>query len=187
MGKSSTGKDTIFRLLRKKHPEWQMITLYTTRPIRKGETQGNEYHFVTDSYVRELEQAGKIIEQRSYDTIHGIWKYVTADDGLVDLSKHTYLTIGTLESYLALRSHYGTEALLPIYIEVEDGIRLERALKREQKQEQPKYEEMCRRFLADSIDFSEERLCEAEIHTRFVNDQLEACLKEINQYIYSQV
>ena len=48
--------------------------------------------------------------------------------------------------------------MLPIYIEVDDGIRLQRAIKREQKQEVPHYEEMCRRFLADSVDFSEEIL-----------------------------
>lgn len=45
-----------------------------------------------------------------------------------------------------------------IYIEVEDGERLARALHREGKQEEPRYEEMCRRFLADQVDFSEEKI-----------------------------
>ena len=43
--------------------------------------------------------------------------------------------------------------MIGIYIEVEDGVRLERALKREQQQASPKYAEMCRRFLADQDDF----------------------------------
>ena len=56
-----------------------------------------------------------------------------------------------------------------IYIEVEDGLRLERALKRERKQASPKYEEMCRRFLADAKDFSEENLMAAGIKEKYQN------------------
>lgn len=66
-----------------------------------------------------------------YQTVHGPWYYFTADDGQVDLEKNNYLGIGTLESYLKLKEYYGEDALCPLYVEVEDGIRLERALKRE--------------------------------------------------------
>ena len=61
--------------------------------------------------------------------------------------------IGTLESYKEMCIYFGEENLLPIYIEVSDGMRLERALKREHLQQNPKYAEMCRRFLADEQDF----------------------------------
>ena len=70
-----------------------------------------------------------------------------------------------------------------IYIEVEDGERLKRAIAREEQQKTPKYEEMCRRFLADSEDFSEERIAEAGIDRRFYNGELETCLKEVMDYI----
>ena len=69
--------------------------------------------------------------------------------------------------------------MLPLYIEVDDGLRLERALKRERKQEAPKYEEMCRRFLADAKDFSEENLEKAGIVKRYQNVELEKCVNEI--------
>ena len=39
--------------------------------------------------------------------------------------------------------------MVPLYVEVDDGLRLSRALERERKQTEPKYAEMCRRFLAD--------------------------------------
>lgn len=61
--------------------------------------------------------------------------------------------IGTLESYEKMREYYGADSLVPLYIEVEDGERLLRAVKREQMQEQPKYQELCRRFLADAVSF----------------------------------
>ena len=73
--------------------------------------------------------------------------------------------------------------VIPIYIEVDDGIRLERALKREKEQENPKYEELCRRFLADSQDFSEEKIEESGIEKRFQNINLDDCVKEIIEYI----
>ena len=72
---------------------------------------------------------------------------------------------------------------MPLYIEVDDGERLQRALDRERKQEEPKYEEMCRRFLADSGDFSEEKITEAGIEKRFRNSSLEKCLEEVKEYI----
>ena len=53
-----------------------------------------------------------------------------------------------------MTAYFGTEAIWPVYIELDDGVRLQRALDRELRQEKPKYEEMCRRFLADSADFS---------------------------------
>ena len=83
-----------------------------------------------------------------------------------DLNSRDYLAIGTLVSYEKLKNWYGKERVVPIYIQTEDSIRLERAIRRERKQEKPNYEEVCRRFLADSRDFSEENLEESRnIHT----------------------
>ena len=75
--------------------------------------------------------------------------------------------------------------LFLIYIEVENGERLIRAIRREQEQETPKYKELCRRFLADEEDFSEEKIKEAEIQKRFVNDDLDLCVKNIINYVNS--
>ena len=68
---------------------------------------------------------------------------------------------------------------MPVYIEVDDGERLSRALQRERQQEQPKYDELCRRFLADQNDFSEENLREAGISRRYRNQNKTQCLEEI--------
>lgn len=186
MGKSSSGKDTIYKELKARLPEYHAITLYTTRPIRAGETEGVEYHFVDEMKLINLQAAGKVIEMRAYNTKHGIWKYFTVDDGQVDLINYNYLVIGTLESYVRVRDYYGKDALEPIYIEVEDGLRLSRALSREREQDEPKYAEMCRRFLADSEDFAEEKLEEAGITKRFQNDDFSRCLEEIMVYLNVQ-
>lgn len=182
MGKSASGKDTIFKKVKEQMPELKTIVIYTTRPIREGETEGVEYHFVDDLKCKELEEEGKIIELRAYDTVHGIWKYFTVDDGQFDADEN-YIAIGTLESYRDMRNYLGAEKLVPVYIEVEDGVRLERALKREQAEKEPKYEELCRRFLADAVDFSVDKLAEVGITSRFINEDMDKCIEEIILFI----
>ena len=91
--------------------------------------------------------------------------------------------IGTLESFEKTRDFLEDESVVPIYIEIEDGERLQRALNRERIQKEPKYQEMCRRFLADSEDFNENRLKSLAISRRFCNDDMERCLEEIRTYI----
>lgn len=186
MGKSSSGKDTIYKEIREQMPELRSITPYTTRPIREGETDGVEYFFVDEERLHQMQEEERVIEVRSYHTKCGIWTYFTADDGQIDLQKYDYLVIGTLESYSGMREYFGDEKIIPIYIEVEDGLRLERALGRERQQKEPKYAEMCRRFLADSEDFSEENLKKAGIERRFENVELEKCLEEILRLIRKQ-
>ena len=178
MGKSASGKDTIYKKVKEEMPELKPIAIYTTRPIRQGETEGVEYYFVDESKLQELEQAGKVIELRAYNTVHGVWKYFTVDDGQFDREDHL-IAIGTLESYVQLRTYFGDEKLIPIYVEVEDGVRLERALFRERQQKEPKYEELCRRFLADAMDFSEEKLAGAGITKRYHNVVMAECVQEI--------
>lgn len=178
MGKSASGKDSIYKKIKEQMPELKPIVIYTTRPIREGEQDGVEYFFADDNRLRELQRAGKVIELRAYNTVHGVWKYFTADDGQFDREDHL-IAIGTLESYVQLRKYFGEEKLVPIYIEVEDGVRLERALAREKQQKVPKYEELCRRFLADAADFSEDKLKEAGITHRFLNVDMDKCVEEI--------
>ena len=179
MGKSSSGKDTLYQKVLERLPQIHRVVPYTTRPIREGEQDGVEYHFVDDKQLAELETDGKIVEIRAYNTVHGIWKYFTVDDGQIDLEQGDYLLIGTLETYEKIREYYGAEHLVPIYIEVEDGERLARALERERRQAVPKYKEMCRRFLADEEDFCEENLKRLGIDKRYRNTDMETCLNEI--------
>lgn len=178
MGKSASGKDTIYKKVKEQMPELKTIVIYTTRPIREGELNGREYYFLDDNKLKELQEKGKVIELREYNTVHGIWKYFTADDGQFD-GDDNYLAIGTLESYVKLRDYFGQERLVPIYVEVEDGLRLERALARERMQATPKYEEMCRRFLADAADFSLDNLNKAGITRKFMNIDMDKCVGEI--------
>lgn len=148
MGESSTGKDTLKSAILKRSEfseyGFKNIVLHTTRPIR------------TDEKMKQLDSEGKIIEKRSYNTVHGIWNYFTCSDA-INLYNN-YLTVNTLEAYDQFLKYFGDEYLIPILIKIDSGLRLQRALDRERSQANPKYAEMCRRFLADSEDFSLENI-----------------------------
>lgn len=181
IGKSSSGKDTIFKeLVEDKELNLKPVISYTTRPIRHNENHGTEYYFIDEEMLAQYHKAGQIIEKREYNTVNGKWSYCTVDDGQIDLQQQNfYLLIVTLEAYKSLRSYFGADAIVPFYITVDDGIRLERALKRERKQEKPNYDELCRRFLADSSDFDITKLKDCGIVKQYCNDNLNECLTKI--------
>ncbi|MBO5999870.1 MAG: guanylate kinase [Lachnospiraceae bacterium] len=186
MGKSGSGKDSIYRvLIQDESLKLRTIVTYTTRPRREKEQDGREYHFCTGEEYAAFADEGRIIEERAYDTCYGIWRYFTLDDGQIDPDAGDYLIIGTPESFASFCRYYGKDRIVPLYVEVEDGTRLSRALVREKKQSVPAYDEMCRRFLADRDDFSEEKLRAAGINRRFDNstDDRETCINEIKSYI----
>jgi len=187
IGKSASGKDSIFRRLIE-DPELALkrITMYTTRPMREGEVPGKDYHYISTEQLAAFREAGRVIECRTYQTVHGPWSYATIDDGNFVMDGSNYLGVGVLQSFVDLRTYFGADAVKPIYVEVEDGERLQRALDRARLDEVPRYVELCRRFLTDSEDFSEVNLLNAGITRRFWNDDLERCLSEIRGFILGE-
>lgn len=183
IGKTGSGKDTLFkRLLSDRELRVRPVVTCTTRPMRRGEKDGADYYFVTEAKLDEYRKTGRLIESREYDTIRGKWYYATVDAG-IKLCESSYMAIETLESYTSLRKYYGSESVVPIYLEIEDGLRLTRLVDREMRQKRPDYDELCRRFLADNDDFSETRLEEAGIYKKFQNFDLCTCLNEVKSCI----
>lgn len=186
LGKSCSGKDTIFNIIKEnKDLDLRTVVGYSTRPMRENEEDGREYFFVSRDRLEELQNDGKVIEVRHYNTVHGVWSYFTVDDGQIDLENSDYLYIGTLESYEQMRDYYGEDVVVPFFVEVEQGERLKRAVLRELEQTEPKYEELCRRFLADEQDFREEEIKRLGIEKKYQNVNLEECVDEIIEDIKS--
>lgn len=179
MGKSAVGKDTIYKRLLEDCPRLRPVILYTTRPMRDGETDGIEYHFTSREKLDEYVRQGKVIEMRTYATVAGPWSYATVDDGHIGRDGMDYLAIGTLESYEKVRDYFGQEKVCPLYITVEDEVRAKRAEERERRQKEPNFAEMRRRFLADDQDFSEENLRRSGIRRAYQNEDLDRCVREI--------
>ena len=189
MGKSATGKDTVYKRVKEKIDINEYI-LYTTRPKRDGEKDGVDYHYVDEEKIEQFKKENKVIESRTYQTVHGPWTYATINDNQLE-RKGDILTVGTLESYTKIKEYLESNKnskdirLVPIYIRIDENERRKRALEREKRQKEPKYEEMERRLKADNIDFSDENLRLAGItkEETFENYDLNKCVDQILKYI----
>lgn len=169
MGKSASGKDTIYNMVMDDmRNKLKPIILYTDRPMRVGEVNGINYNFVNKDTMDFHIKSDRCIESRKYHTPNGIWRYATIDDD-IDIIQYNYLTITTLESYLNIKIYFGEDNVIPIYIYSNDGERLIRSIKREEKEQHPKYIEICERFLRDERDFSDDNLDCANIIHRVEN------------------
>ena len=184
MGPSSSGKDSIYqRILTENHFALQKMIMYTTRPKRIHEKQGREYYFCTEEEMIQLAQEKKIIEARKYDTVYGPWYYFTTMEN-IHLETQNYLGMNTLVGLDNYLKYYDPKNIISILIQTEDSIRLTRALERENGQENPKYDEMCRRFLADSVDFSKENIQKRKITAIIDNNgTLEESMEQVNKVL----
>jgi guanylate kinase len=143
-GESGAGKDTIKDIL-VKHEDVNNIINTTTRPIREGEVNGVNYHFIDTVEFAERILNGDFIEATEFND----WFYGTSIHEL-DIDK---INVGVFNIY-------GIECMLsdprlevhPVYVKTSDKIRLKRALERE---DNPDCVEICRRFFADKKDFSD--------------------------------
>lgn len=188
MGKSAAGKDTLFQtIMGETNLPLKTVVPYTTRPMRENEREGREYHFCTEEELSAMKRQGRVIECRRYDTVFGPWYYFTADDGQIDLRTSSYLVIGTPDSCASFADYFGPGVIVPLYVAVDDGVRLERALQREREQKKPRYAEMCRRFLADEKDFSPERLESLGITSFYDNNDLRTCADAIERDIAEKI
>lgn len=184
MGKSGSGKDTIYKKLLEENDFLDAYIMYTTRPIRSNEVNGVNYNYISNEKLEFFKSSGLIMESRSYKVANGdIWTYATIYDNQF-LGENDLVGIGTLESYNFFQEKYGEFLeLIPIYINVDDEIRKQRLFLRESKLEKPDYEEINRRIEADKIDFSFENLRLSGVNLFFENDNLDKCISSINEYI----
>lgn len=183
MGKSAAGKDTLFQKILEEDLALKQVVPYTTRSVRQGEKEGVAYHFVSEDTMNDMRQQGRIIECRCYETVQGPWYYFTADDGQIDFEQGDCCMISTLEGYEKIRDYYGKDKVVPVYIAVDDFLRMERSLAREKEQLSPCVAEVCRRFLADEEDFSGEKLRALEITDWIDNTDLSVALEQIRSLL----
>lgn len=91
-GPSGAGKDTVARML-SDMTDWPVICSYTTRPMREGEQEGREHHFVKECNVPHSEmlaytQYGGYEYWTTKEQADGTAIYVIDEDGLRNLYIH---------------------------------------------------------------------------------------------------
>ena len=104
----------------------------------------------------------------------------------MDLETGDYLMIGTLEAYEKMVRYYGAENILPLYVEVEDGERLARALARRAAAGAAEVQGAVPPFPCGRGGlFGGKAAPDLGIQRRFRNEDIEHCLEEITEVIYN--
>lgn len=76
VGESASGKTTLVNNFIENNPQYHKIVSYTTRPMRKGEKNGKDYHFINQTAFDKFVEKGFFIEHATYRG----WSYGVAKE-----------------------------------------------------------------------------------------------------------
>ena len=139
IGESASGKSTLQNLLFKEMPNLKKLVSYTTRPIRKGEVDGVDYHFIPEATFDVFVKQGFFAEHAEYNG----WKYGAAK---VDCQSKNTVAVLTPSGFRKMQ-RLGIDTT-SIYLYVDRRTRLINILKRGDD-----IEEAYRRSLSDVGQF----------------------------------
>lgn len=141
LGESASGKTTLAKMFIEANPKYKKVVTYTTRPMRDGEVDGIDYHFVSQEKFNQLIEDGFFVE---YATYRG-WSYGTAKE---DCQDENAVAVLTPAGYRALkRLNYNVTS---VYVYVDRRSRLIQILARGDE-----IDEAYRRNLSDVGQFDE--------------------------------
>jgi guanylate kinase len=151
-GKSGSGKSLVARKLQKNG--FKPIITNTTRPPREGEKDGVNYYYLSNMEFKNRIANGEMIEYHKYNTEFGVWYYGSSANN-IDLNKHDYVAVLTLEGAEAYVNYFGAENCIIFYIDAPKSIREKRAKERDINFNQAEWD---RRVKTDNADFSQDKV-----------------------------
>lgn len=125
---------------------FEKIVTYTTRPMRKNETQDVTYHFISEDDFKKKIEEKFFTEYKTYNTANGVWYYGSK---LTD-SNEKSVVILTPSGYKDYIASEGNKNDVSIYIYANNNTIRTRLKKRGDKKEEAE-----RRILADNEDFKD--------------------------------
>lgn len=137
IGFSGSGKDSVARVLEKKYG-YKFVVSTTSRPMRSGESDGVQYHFITSEEFQKLKDDNQLIEYRYYDTYENgkpsRWHYgITKDE--IDLEKCNHVAVVDLPGLQDLIRNFGSR-VISVFLDVSEPERKLRAMARDKNFEE---------------------------------------------------
>lgn len=173
-GKSSSGKDSIARVLASQHG-YKYVVSTTTRPMRSGETNHVDYHYISEEEFMKLMDNDELIEYRNYKTIQDgkptTWHYGIEREE-IDLNKYSYCCVVDLVGLEDLKKEFRSR-VVAIYIDVSEDVRRLRAIARDRFFEE---EEFTRRCKDDDIKFAK---VQYKVDKIIRNDNFDECVASV--------
>ena len=149
IGKTCSGKDTIAQKLAMKD-DFHLVVRYTTRPRRRAEKQGINYHYISDDEFKQKISENFFLEYQTFTVEDGsVWYYGTSWESVVGVEDdERWLIILTPAGYRKLRDMPNAPKHKAIYIYANNRTIMRRLKKRKDKNDSPQ-----RRLEQDNEDF----------------------------------
>jgi guanylate kinase len=115
LGPSGVGKGKSIEIMREKHPEFVFPKSVTTRPLRKGESDGNPYHFVSKEEFEKDMEDNKFLE---YAKVHDLYYYGTPKEPIFEALEEGKIIIKELDiqGYLQAKEHFQEGEMLGLFL-----------------------------------------------------------------------
>lgn len=145
LGKTCSGKTTIVDELVKNYG-FKKITTYTTRPMREGEINHKDYHFINNKEFMDKIREDFFAEWKTYATKQGIWHYGVSLQDIINSDDKSIIII-TPEGFRDLRERFNFNCF-SLYIDCDENTLKDRLIGRGDNPD-----EAARRLKADNVDF----------------------------------
>lgn len=166
VGASASGKTEIAKCLASSFHIQKAIT-HTTRPMRVGEKQDVDYHFVSEKEFLSLKEKGALVESTFYNgNYYGCSKAETGDDKCIILDPKG------IASFLAL----GNPNIVTFFLRTTKATREKRMHRRGDDEES-----IAKRLKGDDLTFDEKSLPPID----YVIDCDEGSVEELSAKVYS--
>lgn len=180
IGCMASGKDTILKeMINEGYAE--PVISHTSRPMRKGEKDGIEYHFVSAEEMLKMKENNEFIEFKSYKAANNEKWYYGVDKNSLEkgLSKN-YILIVDITGMRQIKEYFKDDKnmeITTIFLDVDKETRRKRAIRRDDMTLE-KVKEIERRLKADDKEvypFKEE--CDLILQNTNEEDFNYSCMK----------
>ena len=188
VGCSASGKDSIQAKLIE--VGFEPVISHTSRPMRQGEVDGREYHFIDKERASEMLSENEFIEHRIYHVANGEdWIYGISKQAIENayINGNTSVVIVDFQGLKELKKYLESEGLLDrltsIYVNASPQTRLIRSLSREGEMTSEQVEEVIRRYNDDKQNVEPAILyCDIAIKNE-TEEQMDRAIKIIKAII----
>lgn len=130
-GESGSGKSYFQKKLIENNSNFKKIVIYTTRPKRDNEVDGEDYYFVDNEYFTDMKDNGCFIECAKYrDWFYGIAK--SSINQVLDDKENVYVIVLTPKGKRNLMKYLEEEphAIFSYYLKTDERQRLKKLIDR---------------------------------------------------------
>lgn len=180
IGCMASGKDTILKeMINEGYAE--PVISHTSRPMRKGEKDGIEYHFVSAEEMLKMKENNEFIEFKSYKAANNEkWYYGVNKNSLEKGLSKNYILIVDISGMRQIKEYFKDDKnmeITTIFLDVDKETRRKRAIRRDDMTLE-KVKEIERRLEADDKEvypFKEE--CDLILQNTNEEDFNYSCMK----------